>query len=119
MAELAVIVHPNNSATFDQSIIKKLFLGKETNFSDGKVAIPLNANEKLPTYELFNSKVLGKSFTQVNAYWARLVFTGKATMPKILDSDAEIASTVAVNEGAIGYVDSSSVTDKVKVIAKF
>ncbi len=79
----------------------------------------MNAAESLPTYDAFNDKMVGKSRTQINAYWARLVFTGKGDLPKVLTSDSDIVSTVSVNQGAISYVDSSSVTDKVKVIANF
>jgi ABC-type phosphate transport system substrate-binding protein len=40
-------------------------------------------------------------------------------MPNELSSDAEIIATISSNKGAIGYINSSSVTDAVKVIAKF
>jgi ABC-type phosphate transport system substrate-binding protein len=118
-SDMAVIVHPDNASTFNESIIKKIFLGKQTKFTNGQVALPMNAAETSPTYDAFNEKVVGKSRTQINAYWARLVFTGKGDLPKVLLSDSEIVATISVNQGAISYVDSSSVTDKVKVIANF
>jgi ABC-type phosphate transport system substrate-binding protein len=118
-SDMAVIVHPENTSTFNEDIIKKIFLGKQTKFTNGLIAIPMNASEDMPTYDAFNDKMTGKSRTQINAYWARLVFTGKGDMPKVLSSDIDIVATVSVNPGAISYVDSSSVTDKVKVIANF
>ena len=118
-SDMAVIVHPDNASKFDTSIIKKIFLGKQTKFTNGQIAIPMNAAESLPSYDAFNNNVIGKSRTQINAYWARLVFTGKGDLPKVISSDSDIVSTVAVNQGAISYVDSSSVTDKVKVVANF
>lgn len=118
-SDMAVIVHPDNTSIFNPEIIKKIFLGKQTKFTNGQIAIPMNAAEDLPTYDAFNERMVGKSRTQINAYWSRLVFTGKADMPRVLPSDNDIISTVSVNQGAIGYVDSSSVTDKVKVIANF
>jgi ABC-type phosphate transport system substrate-binding protein len=118
-SDMSVIVHPENTSTFSDSVIKKIFLGKQTKFTNGQIALPMNAAETLPTYDAFNDKIIGKSRTQINAYWARLVFTGKGDLPKILTSDSDIVSTVSANQGAISYVDSSSVTDKVKVIANF
>ncbi|MGR6874045.1 hypothetical protein ACU6U9_17440 [Pseudomonas sp. HK3] len=118
-ADMAVIVHPSNNSNFTPEIIKNIFLGKESKFPNGQIAIPMNAEENLPTYDQFNEKIIGRSRTQINAYWARLVFTGKGTMPKIISSDGEIVSTVSVNQGAISYIDSSAVTDKVKVVANF
>jgi ABC-type phosphate transport system substrate-binding protein len=118
-SDMAVIVHPDNTSNFNNDIIKKIFLGKQTKFTNGNRAIPMNATETLPTYVAFIDKIVGKSRTQINAYWTRLVFTGKGSMPATLASDTDIIATVAVNQGAISYVDSSSVTDKVKVIANF
>ena len=118
-SDMSVIVHPENTSTFNNSVIKKIFLGKQTKFTNGQIALPMNAAETLPTYDAFNDNILGKSRTQVNAYWARLVFTGKGDLPKVLASDSDIVATVSANQGAISYVDSASVTDKVKVIANF
>lgn len=65
------------------------------------------------------SLLLVDSSSQVNAYWSKLIFTGKGSMPTELASDAEIISTILSNQGAIGYIDSASITSDVKVIAKF
>ena len=118
-AEIAVIVHPENNATLDQATIKRIFMGKVKKFSDGKIALPMNANKKMPSREDFNKQVLGRSSSQVKAYWSKLMFSGKGTMPKELSSDAEIISTVSNNKGAISYVDAAAVTDAVKVVATF
>ncbi len=67
----------------------------------------------------FNDKVVGKSSSQLNAYWSKLVFTGKGTPPEKLTTDQAVIDFVAANNDAIGYVDSAKVTDKVKVIATF
>ncbi|MCV2883538.1 substrate-binding domain-containing protein [Aestuariibacter sp. AA17] len=118
-AQVAVIVHPSNSSELDEGTIKKIFLGKTTKFNDGKIALPLNGAKDSAPREYFNNTVLGRTTNQVNSYWSKLVFTGKGEMPKEVDSDAEVVSTVAANQGAIGYVDPSAVNDSVKVVANF
>jgi hypothetical protein len=45
-----------------------------------------------------------------------LVFTGKGSMPKVLDSDAEMVTYVAKTRGAVGYVSSSANTAGVKTL---
>ena len=119
LAEIAVIVHPQNNATLDETTIKRIFMGKVKKFDNGKVALPMNASKDMPSRENFNKQVLGKSSAQVKAYWSKLMFSGKGTIPKELESDAEIVSTVASNQGAISYVDSAAVTDAVKVVATY
>jgi TonB family protein len=46
-----------------------------------------------------------------------LVFTGTGSIPKFLDSDAEIIRYEARTKGAIGYVSNDSSTPGVKVLA--
>jgi len=119
MAEVAVIVHPSNSATVDQAEITRLFTGRGTTFSSGSKATPLNLAESVAARGEFDSKVLSKSSSQMKAYWSKLVFTGKGTPPKELNSDAEMKAAVAADANAIGYIDAAAVDGSVKVLAKF
>ena len=56
------------------------------------------------------------SESQLKSYWSKLVFTGKGQPPRDVQTDAEMIELVAGNPNIIGYVDISSVTDKVKVL---
>lgn len=119
-AEVAVIVSASNAnAALDQDTISRVFLGKTSNFPDGSQAIPVDQNEGSASREAFNDKVLGKSSSQLKAYWSRLIFTGKGTPPKESGSDAEVKDLVAKNPNLIGYVDASVVDGSVKVVFKF
>jgi ABC-type phosphate transport system substrate-binding protein len=119
MAEVAVIVHPSNAATVDQAEITRLFTGRGTTFNNGSKATPLNMAESAASRGEFDSKVLSKSSSQMKAYWSKLVFTGKGTPPKELNSDAEMKAAVAADATAIGYIDAAAVDGSVKVLAKF
>lgn len=118
-ADVAIVVHPSNASNFDKSLIKKIFLGKKKTFSNGRPAILLSIPPKTPVTEEFNKKVIGKSSNQVNAYWSKMVFTGKGTPPQEMPSASEIISAISTNPDAIAYIDASAVTDAVKVIATF
>jgi len=61
-------------------------------------------------------KVLGKNDAALQAFYRGLVFTGKASMPKSLASDAEIVAYVAKTKGAIGYVSNAAPLEGVKVL---
>lgn len=119
IADVAVVVHPSNDAAFDKGTIKKIFLGKSKSYSNGRSAILISANYSDPATEEFNSKVLGKSSSQVKAYWSKILFTGKGTPPQEMDSNAAVISSIASNPDAIGYLDASAVTGDVKVVATF
>lgn len=117
-AEVAVIVNSANSNTIDQQEIQRIYLGKSKSFADGSKVNPVNQNVNTVTDE-FNEKVLGRSSSQLNAYWSKLVFTGKGTPPNKLDNDQAVIDFVTANSDAIGYIDSAKVTDAVKVIGTF
>ncbi|MBQ4797945.1 phosphate ABC transporter substrate-binding protein [Pseudoalteromonas sp. MMG006] len=117
-AEVAVIVNPGNSNAIDADTIKKVYLGKAKSFANGNKVTPVTQNGTAVADE-FNTKVVGKSSSQLNAYWSKLVFTGKGTPPEKLDTDQAVVDFVAANGDSIGYIDSSKVTDKVKVVATF
>ncbi len=114
-AEIAVVVHPSNTTSVTQDFVSSVYLGKTKSFEDGKQVIPVNLSGT-PMEEDFNKKVLGKSSSQMKAYWSKLVFTGKGTPPKDAKTDVDVISLVSENPATIGYVDSASVTDKVKVV---
>lgn len=119
-AEVSVIVSASNgNANLDQDTIARVFLGKSKNFPDGSQAVPVDQNSGTASREAFNSTVLGKSSSQLKAYWSRLIFTGKGTPPKESGDDAAVKDLVANNPNLIGYVDSSVVDGSVKVIHKF
>lgn len=119
-AEVAVIISANNAnASLDQDTISRIFLGKSKNFPDGSQAVPVDQDAGAASREAFNGTVLGKSSSQLKAYWSRLIFTGKGTPPKESGNDAAVKDLVAKNPNLIGYVDSSVVDGSVKVVYKF
>jgi len=115
-ADVVVIVNSSvaiKSASADD--IAQIFLGKRSNI-DGVHLVPVDQSEGNPARMAFYAKVVQKNPSQLNAYWSRLIFTGKGNPPRQVGSDAEVAEAVADDEEAIGYIDSSAVTDGVKVI---
>jgi len=115
-AEVSVITHPSNSSSLSKADITALFLGKKKTFPNGSSAVPLVLNDA--TTDEFNTKLLGKSSSQLKSYWSKLVFTGKANPPKSV-SPATMLELIKGNPNMIGFVDSSTVPDGVAVAGKF
>ncbi len=118
-SETAVVVHPSNNATISNKDIEKLYLGKLKKFPGGSTAIPLDRTEGSSIRVGFVENLVGKSESQMKSYWSRLVFSGKANPPQVVDSDNEVKEMVARNPDTIGYIDASAVDGSVKVVAKF
>lgn len=115
-AEVVVVVHPSNAAAIDAKVIQKMFLGKEKKFSTGNAVKPINLESSNPLRASFDESIVGRSSSQVAAYWSKLVFTGKGVPPSEVGSDADVIAIVSSDADAIGYIDSSSINDSVKVI---
>jgi len=110
-AETVVIVNPANPATrmFSEQAAQ-FFLGKSAMFT------PIDQAEGSHIRNDFYQKIADKDAAQVKAIWSKLVFTGKATAPKEMKSNADVKKAVAADPKAIGYIDKSAVDDTVKVI---
>ena len=117
-AEVAVIVNTGNTSQISDDDIKRMFLGKNKKFSNGESVKAINLKSGNAVRSDFEKKALGKSSSQVKAYWSKLIFSGKAKPLKELASDAEVLSIVSSTPNAIGYIDASKVNGSVKVVKK-
>jgi ABC-type phosphate transport system substrate-binding protein len=111
LAEVVVVVNPKaaeSALTKDQ--VAQFFLGKSTSMT------PIDQPDSAPVRAEFYKKVADKDAAQAKALWSKLVFTGKATMPKEVADSAGVKAAVAANSKAIGYIDKSAVDASVKVV---
>lgn len=112
-AGVVVIGHPS-SPDLDSSTIKKIYLGKAKSLNIE--AIDLEDGQ--PLKGEFHSAVTNKTEAQLQAYWAKKVFTGKGQPPKTQPSVSLMKSAVANSENSIGYIDESDVDASVKVLLR-
>jgi ABC-type phosphate transport system substrate-binding protein len=111
MAEVVVVVNPKAAeSTLSKEQIAQFFLGKSTSMT------PIDQSDSSPIRAEFYKKVADKDAAQAKALWSKLVFTGKATMPKEVADNAAVKAAVAANPKAIGYIDKSAVDASVKVV---
>jgi len=116
-AELVVIVHPGNSLeAITKDKLKRIYLGKSKEFPNGLIIAALDQEKESEEKEEFYKKVVGKSLSQVSAYWSRLIFTGKGVPPRVLANDKEIKSWVASHPESIAYINSENADDSIKIL---
>jgi hypothetical protein len=109
-AEVAVIMNAGASAAPSQAEVANIFLGKDTSLKG------LDQKGWNPTKERFYSALTNKNESQLKSYWSGLVFTGKGQPLQSVDDDAAVIAKVGSEANAIGYIDTSAVNDKVKVL---
>ncbi len=116
-AEVAVVV--NLGVVVDevtQDDIANVFLKRVKNLPNGIQLTPIDQKDSLQLKQEFYLKVTGKNPNQLNAYWSRLVFTGKGAPPQTVRNDDEVIRAVRANPELIGYIDASKVDETVKVL---
>lgn len=96
------------------SEVKKLFLGK-SNSLGGKTYFPALL-KKGSAHSAFLKKHVNRLPSQFARTWQKLVFTGKAKMPKSFSSEAELIDYLSNNPNSIGYINKTSLSDKVKTL---
>jgi ABC-type phosphate transport system substrate-binding protein len=115
-AEVKIIANPSvGAASVSADELKRVFLLEKNALDDGSHVEPVVAKGG-PTHDAFLKEYLSKSDSALQTYYRSLVFTGKASMPKTLGSEAEVAAYVAKTKGAIGYVGAGTAAPGTKTL---
>lgn len=116
-AEMVVIVNPDSGVEFlnDNDLIN-IYMGHYQKLPSGITAFPVDLTSER---ESFYSELVNKTLPEINSYWARLVFSGRASPPRQVRDPAEMVDIVGSNRGAIGYVDRALVNDSVTIVYTF
>ncbi len=118
--DLAVIVNRDNPLnTISKQQLIDLFMGRSPYFPSGGAVVKLDAPSASLVRKAFYHSLVDMSLSEVNAYWARLMFSGRATPPMQVPREHDIVKLVADNSNAIGYVPKDTYGDSnndVKVV---
>jgi ABC-type phosphate transport system substrate-binding protein len=118
-AEIVVIVHNDNpTVTLSTRELVDLYMGRNLYFPNGSLALRLDQAPTSTIRAHFYQSLVKKSVAQVNAYWAKLLFTGRASPPMPLQNSNDILETIRNNKNAVGYIDAAEFDNSVKVIAR-
>ena len=93
--------------------LKRVFLLSKTSLADGSRVAPVLLQSGA-AHQAFLKQCLGKSDADLQSHYQSLVFTGKASTPRAMASDAEVISFVAMSKGAVGYVSATAIPMGVK-----
>lgn len=117
-AAMVVIGNSEGVDELSKKNVKKLFMGKKTKLPNGNKAKIIELTDGDPARITFHEMATGRSESQLQSSWARLVFTGKAEAPTQVADDAAVINAVLATPNAIGYIDEASVTGDIKVLLK-
>ncbi len=115
--DLVVVVNAGSGVerlTRDEVI--NLFMGRTRKLATGLTALPIDQGGTAPDRARFYRALVGKELPEINAYWARLIFSGQAYPPRQAESEAEVLEILHNTKGAIAYVDRKLVDRRMKIV---
>lgn len=116
-AQVVVIAHPDVPVnSIDTRSLSDIYMLTRTLWIDNTPIRVFALKKGFSSTEKFYSH-LGLTVLTLNKQWLRIQLTGEGRAPTLVTED-EIVQKVATTPGAIGFVDVSRVTERVKVLSQ-
>ena len=116
-ADVVVIVNRDNQVSAMTAVeVANFYLGRTRVFKPEGNALILEQPRDCTLREEFFRRLNGMPIKQLNAYWARLEFSGEVQPPRALDDSRAVLDAVRKNRNAIGYIDAALVDSSVRVV---
>jgi ABC-type phosphate transport system substrate-binding protein len=108
-AEIMIIGNLNNTVNeLTKKQVQAIFMGRKRMLSNGVRAIPMDSSD---LRNEFYEKLTHRSIEQINAYWARLMFGGRASPPLLKPDQQSVIEAVKTSKGMIAYIDSELIDE--------
>lgn len=116
-ADLVVVVSAGNpSPRLTRDEVTNIFLGRYRQMPSGQVAVPVDLPVGDADRARFYRLLVGKEQAEINAYWSRLVFSGKTMPPGQPGGVDEVVRFVATTQGGIAYLDRARVDSRLRIV---
>lgn len=117
LADVVVIANPRSGIDkLSRDEVINIFLGRFRQLPSGLSAQPVDLPATEPEKATFYLRLVNKDLAEINAYWSRLVFSGRTKPPMQAKSTDDLLEFIAKTPGAIGYIERSKVDDRVKLV---
>ena len=94
-----------------QPQVVNIFMGRNQKLSKQQLAMPLDIANHQPIKAAFYRRLIDRDLAEVNAYWVRVMFSGEASRPRLVDSFQAVRRLIKEDVGAIAYVPESALAE--------
>lgn len=116
-AEVVVAVRSDSEiGSLSRNEVINIFLGRWRQLPSGQQARPLDQPVQSFERQAFYQTLINKSVAEINAYWARLLFTGRVSPPATMDSPEKTVEELLRNPNAIAYLERSRLDRRLRVV---
>ena len=86
---------------------------------NGDTALPIDQPESSPVRADFYRRLVNKDLNEINAYWSRLIFSGRTSPPLQASSAADVMVWLLGQPGGVAYVDRTQVDKRLRIVMEF
>ncbi|MDO3722176.1 hypothetical protein QVZ43_10625 [Marinobacter sp. chi1] len=105
VADIYVVTHADSPIeTISKEALRDLYLGRARALPNGEFASIYDRKGNADLRSQFYQHVAGMGLSQVDAFWARLVFAGRMLPLEKVEGDQELKEVVAEDKSAISYL---------------
>lgn len=116
-ADLVLVANSESGiGRLTQNEVINIYLGRYRRLSTGETAAPIDLSENTDSKATFYRQLVDKNLAEINAYWSRLVFSGKTRPPQQAETVDEALELLANNLNALAYIDRTAVNSKVTIV---
>ena len=96
--------------------VTNIYLGRYRRLASGVTAEPIDQPVDSGLRARFYRQLVDKNQAEINAYWSRLVFSGKTRPPRVAASNEEALQLVSLHPDALAYVEKARVDARVIIV---
>ena len=113
---LVVVVNPASGVeTLSRNDVINIFLGRFRELPSGITAQPIDLPVS-PIRAQFYRALVNKEPAEINAYWARLLFSGRTAPPIQTTHPDEVINALHAHPGGITYRERSKVSSRERIV---
>ncbi|WP_286263123.1 hypothetical protein [Thalassotalea atypica] len=115
--EMLIVMQKDTAVEqLSKSEVIDIFMGKYAAFPNGELAVPVEFIGSRELKKIFYKQLINRNLASVNAYWARLKFSGRKRTVVDKETINDVISYLEKNPLAIGYIPASAMTSGLKVV---
>lgn len=119
-ADVVVVVSQKSEIhALSKSQILDIYLGRYRSLPSGEMIEPVDLPAEHPARIAFYRHLANKSVAEINAYWSRLIFSGKARPPAQEADMDRLTQKLLLDHLRIGYLDKAQVDKRLRIVFEF
>ena len=115
--DIVVVVNKDNdTASLTKRQLIDIYMGRYQTFPNGQKANPVDMPAQSQLKHAFYMQLVNQSESKISAYWAKLLFSGRAKPPEVAEDVQEVLQKLQDSSDAMAYIPASELTDEIKVV---